>query len=400
MAARGIFKDRERLSPSFPIERHWKALPHRTKQLEMLWSLYGDILEKRGNTFLRVVQVIGPAGTGKTSTLRLFGHEFEERARALRVDMRHVYVNLKLEGGRKVVLYRSLLSKVDPALSSPSLSAEEMLRNLTSYLIDERKHVLLTLDEIDYFLKHYGREEGVLYDLTRLNELTPDRPCGIVGITFLARERSYRENLDRVELSSLGRSYVEFPPYTSSQVFEIIQRRAEEALMPGSFSDEVLELIADITSRPPVHGDMRYALDLLLYSGTLAEAQGAQEIRPEHVRRVYAASDHAITSEDIFSLGEEEKLVLLGLARALASKAASYVTLREIRSFTGVVTEELGRKPISEVDEYLQDLSDRGIVDVKSLTRIGISGVPAEDLGRLLENIMERVRSGLNEPEN
>lgn len=397
MPGQHIFRDRELLSPSFPIEKHWRTLPHRAEQLRSLWSLYGDVLEKRAESFLRVVQAIGPAGTGKTSTLRLFGQEFEEEAKALRIDLKHVYVNLKLEGGRRVVLYRSLLSKVDPALSSGSLSAEEMLRNLTSYLRDERKRLLLTVDEIDYFVKRYGGEEKVIYDMTRLNELTPDRPCGVVGITFLARDASFRDTLDRAELSSLGRGSIEFPPYTSSQVFEIIRKRAEEALEPRAFSDEVLELIADVTSRPPVQGDMRYALDLLLYSGNLAESQGADAIRPEHVRRVHAETDHAVTSEDILNLNEEERIVLLGLARALSSKNASYVTLKEIRSFTAVAVEEFGRTPLPEVEEQVQDLKDRGFVDVKSLTQIGIGGVPAQQLGRLLEGIMERVRSDPDE---
>ncbi len=68
MPSHSIFRDRDRLSPSFPIERHWKVLPHRVEQTEVLWSLYGDILDKRGDSFLRVVQVMGPAGSGKSSS--------------------------------------------------------------------------------------------------------------------------------------------------------------------------------------------------------------------------------------------------------------------------------------------------------------------------------------------
>ena len=60
---------------------------------------------------------------------------------------------------------------------------------------------------------HYGEEEGLIYDLTRLDGPTPDHPYGMVGVTFLARDRSYHDALDRAELSSLGRSYIQFPVY-------------------------------------------------------------------------------------------------------------------------------------------------------------------------------------------
>jgi len=73
----GVFKNQESLSPDFPIERHWDEIPHRTNQINMLWNFYGDILEKKGESFLRRLQIIGPSGSGKTCTLKFFGNEFE-----------------------------------------------------------------------------------------------------------------------------------------------------------------------------------------------------------------------------------------------------------------------------------------------------------------------------------
>jgi len=396
MAYGSIFKDKDRLLPNFPIEKYWSTLPHRSKQVEMLWSIYGNVIEKKGESFLRVTQIIGPAGTGKTCTLRFFGDSFEREARSHGVDVKHLYVNLRLEGGRRVILYRSLLEKVDPNLVSTSLSAEEMLRNLVEYLQARRKRILLTIDEVDYYVRHF-KDEGIIYDLTRLNELTLDRPCGVVGATFLARDKKFHDLLDVAELSTLGRSYVPFPAYTSTQVAEILEKRVEEALHPGACPIDVIEFIADVTARPPVNGDMRYALDLLLYSGTLAENQGSGEIRPEHVRRVISETYPVITTEDILSLPDTEKLILLAAVRALRRRGSPYVPLREIRDMVAVVHEEYGFKPVEEVEEYVQDLSDRGIIDIKSLSQIGISGVTTEDLDRFLNNIHERVKSGLHE---
>jgi cell division control protein 6 len=362
----------------------------------MLRDMYGDVLDRGGEGFLRVVQVIGPAGSGKTCTLRLFGSRFEEEARKHRIDLRHIYLNLKLEAGRKVVLYRNLLGKVDPNLVSASLSAEEMLRLLIKYLHETGRRLLLTVDEIDYYVRRFG-EEGIVYDLTRLNELTHSEPCGIVGVTFLARDKGFHELLDPAELSTLGRVVQEFPPYTSKQVFDILEMRAEDALNPGAYSIETLEFIADVTASPPVNGDLRYALDLLLYSGRLADDEGVGRILPEHVRRVHSETFHTITTEDIEALPDEEKVALLAVARALKFRRSSYVSMRDIRSTAEVVCEELGLRPSGDLEDLLQDLYDRRIIDVRGPSKIGISGVALENLDRFLKSIMERLGGSLAE---
>ena len=397
LSGRSVFKDSSRLLPNFPIEKYWGRLPHREKQLNMLSNLYGDVLDRGGEVFLRVAQVVGPAGSGKTCTLRLFGSRFEEEARRQRLDIRHIYLNLKLEAGRKVVLYRNLLGKVEQSLVSASLSAEEMLRLLVRYLKENRRTLLLTVDEIDYYVKRFG-EEGIIYDLTRINELTQPEPCGVVGITFLARDKRFHELLDQAELSTLGRIFIEFPPYTPTQILEILEMRAKDALRPGAYSIEVLEFIADVTARPPVNGDLRYALDLLLYSGRLADYEGMDRILPEHVRRVHGESFHTITTEDIEGLPNEERVALLAVARTLKFKKSPYASLREIRQMVGAVCEEFQLKPIGDLEELLQDLYDRGIIDVRGPSKIGISGVALEDLDRFLKGVMDRVGGRLSEP--
>jgi hypothetical protein len=46
-----------------------------------------------------------------------------------------------------------------------------------------------------------------------------------------------------------------------------------------------------------------------------------------------------------------------------------------------------------ELEENLQDLHDRGIIEVASLTRIGISGAPAEQLETFLDVIIRRLEA-------
>ena len=388
--APSVFKNRETLSPDFPIEEYWCNIPHRFEQLKLLWSFYGDILDKGGESFLRRLQIIGPSGAGKTCTLKFFGKEFEGKAKERDVNVKHVYINLKFEGGKRVVLYRNLLGKVEPKLVSASFSAEELLKALFSYLQEKRRFILLTIDEIDYFVKNFPKE-GIVYDLTRLNELS-NKPCGVVGVTFLARETGFHQLLDPAELSTLGRNFIEFKPYTTNQIFDILVRRAQEAFRNGAYSDVTLHFIADITSSNKINGDLRYALDLLLYAGVLADNQGSVQLLPEHVRKVISQTAPPLTTEDLLNLPDKEKIVLLAVARSL-HKGQPYASLREIRESAEVVCEEFGFKPIEGIEECLQDLVDRKIVDLKSFLKIGISGIPTRDLDRLLDALVKKMQA-------
>lgn len=385
-----VFKNRESLSPDFPIEEHWGSIPHRAEQLKMLWNFYEDILDKKGESFLRRLQIIGPPGSGKTCTLKFFGKEFEKKAKERGISLNHVYMNLKFEGGKRVILYRNLLGKIEPRMVSASFSAEELLKTLVSYLQEKKRFILLTIDEIDYFVRRFEKE-GIVYDLTRLNELS-DRPCGVVGVTFLAREKEFHTLLDAAELSTLGRNFVEFKPYSSNQIYDILERRAEEAFNRGACSEETLSFIADVTSSRKINGDLRYALDLLLYAGILADNQGSTRLLPDHVRKVVSQTTPSFTTEDLLGIPDKGKIVLLAAARSL-NRERPYASLREIRENVDVVCEELGLKPIENVEECLQDLWDRRIIDLKSLLEIGISDVSVEDLDRFLDVLVKRIRA-------
>jgi len=384
-----VFKDKDKLSPRYIPH----LLPHREKQISLLNSFFEDALEKTPDIYLRPIQLIGGVGAGKTCTTIRFAESFEERARKKGIDLRHVYVNLKLQGGSRVVLYRYLTECVAPEIYSASLSAEEMLRRLVKYLQNEKRYLLISLDEIDYFLGH--TREHIIYDLTRIGELSPGAPCGIIGLIFTARSIKFHEQLEKAELSTLGRNCIEFPPYTSKQIFDILEKRVEEAFQPGAVSSEVLEYVSDVTAADPVCGDVRYALDLLLYSGNLADNYGAREVSPEHVRRVHGEVYHIITTEDILNLPEKEKIVLLGIARSLRAGETPYISLKSIRESTAELCEEYNLKMVADLEDSIQDLHDRGIIEIKSLKKIGIIGVATEELSEYLDKLIDRVKAGL-----
>jgi cell division control protein 6 len=385
-----IFKDKEKLSPRYIPD----TLPHREGEIKILKSLLWDSLEAPSLSFLKVLQIIGDVGSGKTVTTVRFGEEFQKEAIRRKINLKHIYLNPKVHGASRIILYRYLVQEAAPEVFSANLSAEELLTELIKHLQRSNRYLLITFDELDYFVKH--AKESVIYDLTRLNEISPGRPIGVLGTIFTARSTKFHEKLDKAELSTLGAFPIRFKSYSSKEIFDIIHARAMEAFQPRAIPTEVLEYISDITAKYPVNGDIRYALDLLLYSGTLATNEGAETVNLEHIRKVMNATHPSIADEDILNLSEEGKVVLLAVVRALRGAKSPYVSLKNIRSTCGVVCEEYKLKPIEDIEEHVQDLADREIVDIKSLTSIGISGVPTEALESFLDGLIERIKFGLN----
>lgn len=385
-----IFKDRSKLSPYYIPA----VLPHREKQIQLLGSIYMKMLDDIDGAYPVYTQIVGSVGTGKTCTTLRFGRMLTEEAERRGIRLEHVYMNCKVDGSTRFVLFGNLVKKVAPELSTRSLSGEEMLHRLVEYLKDRRKYVLISFDEIDYFVQRNPKER-IIYSLTRIPEIHPSEPCPIIGEIFISRSLQWRELLEPSERSTLGLGIIEFPKYKADQIGDILEQRVEEAFQPGVVGDDVITLISDITASPAVDGDVRVGLDLLYFSGNLAENLGASRVLPDHVRKVFSETNPTITMEDIISLDENCKLILLALVRSLQATGSAYIGLRELRESYGVVCEEFGVKPIETFEEHLQDLVYRGIVDMKSLMELGISGASLIDLERVLNGLTERLRHGL-----
>jgi len=366
MDANNIFKDRTKLSPRYiPTE-----LVHRERQIGLLIRIFADIQKDPHNFPLTVLQVIGPTGIGKTSTLMKFSSNLEKELERDKINIKIAYINLKLHGGNKYAIYKFLLSCIAPELPPQGLSAEEMLRQMLDYLILNNIYSLIILDEIDYLIK-ISKETGIIYDLTRLNEFDPTKKCNVKGVIFISRSTEYYEKLDKAELSSLGRGFIEFPPYTLEQISDILIRRSKEAFENNVISTDIIDMVAKIIISPVVNGDIRYALDLLSYSGNLAESEGTRQILPEQVRKINRQIYNGITDEDIKELKSNEIIVLLGMIRGLRVKNKDYIDLKEIRIQTLEILEKYKLKKI-DIENTLDQLAEKKIIKILALKKISL----------------------------
>lgn len=373
-----IFRDRSKLSPRFVPDE----LPHRQAQVQQILHVFSEAAGDPDKFPLTILQVIGVAGIGKTTTVIRSAKMLEEKFAGNRLALKTAYVNLKLQGGNKFAIYRFLLEKIAPDLPSQGLSAEEMLRYLLQYLRDNRQYALIVMDEIDYLIKT-SKDSSIIYDLTRLNEFEPEKPCNVKGVVFIARSTDFYSRLDPAELSTLGRVPMEFSQYSLEQVSDILESRCAQAFYPKAIGSDVIDKVAKITTSAEVNGDVRYALDLLLYAGNLAESQGDGRVTLEHVRKVHGQTHPSITTEEIDQLSKNHLVSLVAVVRALKSRKKQYVELKDVRLHAAELAEQLGIKKV-EVEDYLDDLRARRLVEVRSLKEIGLHGASLAELEPVL----------------
>jgi len=373
-----IFKDRKKLSPRYLP----KEISHREKQIDLLVRTFLDIKDEADKFPLTVIQIIGPAGIGKTSTVMKFSDILEKELKKNKINIKIVYINLKLQGGNKYAIYKYLLSCVAPELPAQGLSAEEMLRQMLDYLITNNIYSIIILDEIDYLIK-ISKEIGIIYDLTRLNEFDPSKKCDVKGVIFIARSTEFYEKLDEAELSSMGRAYIEFPNYTIEQVSDILMRRSKDAFQDNVIGTDIIDWIAKIVVSPIVNGDIRYALDLLSYAGNLAESEGREKVMLDHVKKINKQIYNGITDDDIKELSKLQIIVLLGIIKGLKIKNKDYVELKEVRMQSLEIAEKYESRKL-DVEDILDDLAARKIIKIISLKKISLISSSIENLEKTL----------------
>ncbi|RLI41760.1 hypothetical protein DRO69_11210, partial [Candidatus Bathyarchaeota archaeon] len=161
----------------------------------------------------------------------------------------------------------------------------------------------------------------------------------------------------------LGRTLaVRLDDYKLSEVRDIVSYRAEEAFLLGAISDDLIDFIANISMG---YGGVRYALELMLGAGNIAELNLADSVRAEHVRMVHASipkgANGAIYPGE---LSLHKQLLLKAVIEGLEASGKPYLSLDETYSSYRIVCEqsESEAEGINSVTTYLRDLSTDGYV--------------------------------------
>ncbi|NOJ29517.1 MAG: hypothetical protein DA328_05040 [Nitrososphaeraceae archaeon] len=374
-----IFKDRSKLSPRYiPTE-----LLHRKIQIDLICDIFEPCTSSPILFPLTIIQILGPTGIGKSSTVIKCATILEKKFSEKFLKFKFVYINLKLHGGNKYTIYKYILETLMPDISCQGMSAEEMIRYVLKYLRVEKKYAIIILDEIDHLIK-ITKDLGIVYDLTRLNEFEPNESCNIKGIIFIARSKEFYEKLDPAEVSTLGRIPIEFPPYSQEQISDILDARAKEAFYQKTIGTDVIDKISKITVSEPVNGDIRYALDLLLHGGGLAESEFTDRVTIEHVMKIHNRIGNNIDIEEIQNLTNDTAITLLAIIKGLKISRKSSLKLKEIY----LQMKELLKEKISDdkINNNIDDLLEHKIIAIKSLKEIKLARImELEKVEKILE---------------
>jgi cell division control protein 6 len=391
-----VFRSKDKLYPEYVPP----YLPHREEQLKSLAAYFRPLLIEPGSISQRVL-LVGGIGTGKTATARRFGSDFKQLARQRGINMEYVHINCHRDRTLYLVV-QEIARQLHIPIPPRGLSAQEMYQIILRHMENRNMYAIITLDEFDYFIEVAGND--AVYFLVRTYDEHPEYTKRI-SFMFIARSLTSLSRLDAATESYLIRNVVEFKPYTSSELYDILKYRSEEAFYEGTIDEEVLRYIAELVGIDTGgSGNARLALEILLLAGQEADNEGAQKLTLEHVRKAFAKANPQITSmvsDLITHLPLHELLILMAIIRALRRTGEPYVRIGEVEHEYRQVCEEYGETPRkhTQVYEYVVDLKRRGIIDAKlsgkgyrgKSTLIGISVGPLDMLEEYVAKYVDRI---------
>jgi len=369
------------------------SLVHREREYRFLASLFDFILNAPYEMTQRAV-IMGGVGSGKTALAQRFGLNLMKEAERRRVRARYVHVNCRELRGSLFMVLRRVVKSLRPEFPDRGYAANELLDTLVQVLDEEDAQLLLCLDEVDALIEAEGSD--ALYYLTRVQEERLEGPRRLSLICISKTPEAFK-GLDRSTLSSLQRNVIRMPEYTQPQLADIVTSRAETAFREDAIPPEVVDFIAELASDEG--GDARYSIDLLWRAGKYADNDYSREVLPEHVRKAAATLFPALREEAVRQLSLHEKLVLLAVARFFRHSREAHASTGEIELSYQVVCEEHGEEARGHTQflKYLNQLKGLDAVTVRLVASpqgrthyIGLAKVPAEELEREVERIIEQ----------
>ncbi|MEL9990764.1 MAG: ORC1-type DNA replication protein [Thermoproteus sp.] len=330
------------------------SLPHREEQLKQLTTYMRNFLDSPGSFYPRAV-LVGRQGSGKTVTLRSFGS-------SLSPPVRFAYVSCFINRTFTAIVH-NLAQQLGIVVPKRGLSKDELVNVFLEQMKDKDIYAIIALDDV------FNLAPEAVSTFIRMGLETDKLGTHRLGLILVSHTVDFIDALDPSTRGILGKPIVRFPPYNRDQIFDILRQRAEIALAPGSYDEEILDMIADITGAEEGlenRGDARVAIDILYRAANNAEGDGASRITPEHVRRASKEVLLGISSDIIKGLPLHAKLLLLAIVRTLKG-SKSYATFGEVEDMYKMICEEFGQKPRthSQLWTYLGELRAKGIIETR-----------------------------------
>lgn len=380
--ASAVIRDMAKLSFDYVPEK----LVHREGQMSRLEMYFRPLAESGRSCYALLT---GNVGTGKTATARRFCEDMAKHCARYGRPIDTIFVNCRSRNTEAGVILE-LIRHFDKGFPERGFSPDEMMRSFTVHVESGGIPVVIVLDEVDVLLKKSSVD--LIYQLTRFSEGV--RGKAGVSLILISQHMIYGM-LDEASMSTFGRgNAVTFDKYTRDELYSIARARAEESLIGGRYSDDVIELIADVSSE---FGDARFAIELLRDSAVIAEGHPEGSIDTEDVREAKANINSVVTESKLTGLDLNRKLALLAIARAMKSNL--YISITAAEKTYAVVCEEYGQEPRRHTQfwTYVQDMDRQNLLEtvVRSekeggrSTYISLPDIPSKVLAKKLEAMLD-----------
>lgn len=354
LESRLIFHDENCLAKGYKPDI--KDILHREKEID---TLMRDLSKALISVTPRNMLVYGKTGTGKTMLLKVLTEQLEKEAPRYNVKVKTVYVKCD-KVSTKVGVVKALIGEL-AMISNKDIKAfnsfDAYFNKFCALANEFNGQLIIILDEIDKL-----QEPDIINHFARVKESGDlEKNITIIGITNNVK---FDEELDARTKSVLGQRDIVFAPYDANQLRDILNKRAESAFLPGVLDEAVIPLCAAYAAQE--HGDARKAIELLMYSGNIAEEQHADKVTEKHVYLAKERKESDKITEFIRTLPTQSKLVLAACISNVSRNPQTYTYTGEIYNLYKQMAQEIGIEILTQrrVTDLLNELSIASLLNV------------------------------------
>jgi cell division control protein 6 len=353
-----LFKDKKVLQSSYTPD----ALLHRDEEINTLAKILAPALrmERPSNVFL-----YGKTGTGKTVTALYTTSEISKLSLQKKIPLKIAYINCKLSriADTEYRVVAQLAREFDKEIPATGLPTDEVYKIFFSAIDDKEQLIILILDEIDQLVKKVGDE--IIYNLTRINTNLKKSQLCIIGIS---NDLIFTDHLDPRVKSSLSEEEVIFPPYNALQLQDILRRRSNNAFKENVVQQGVVEKCAAYAARE--HGDARRALELLRVAGEIAERNGEQQVKIDHIDMAEEKIERDRVIDIVKTQPRQQQTTLYAIFSLYTDQKTSIYT-GDVYDVYKSFCAKVGLFPLTQrrVSDIIAELDMLGIINAKVVSK-------------------------------
>lgn len=243
--------------------------------------------------------VLGSPATGKTTAIKKVFELVEKTTEKVVC----VYINCQIHTTRFGIfsqIHKKIFGHAPPETGVPFARVYD---KIMKELQKKEKALVVAFDDVNYLFQSKNANK-VFYDMLRAYEEYGGVKTAVFAIlSDLEFKYAFDKNVNSVFIPQ----EITFPPYSYSEIEDILADRAKAGFFPGVLGDEILEQIAMHTYE---NGDLRIGIKLLNTCGNIAEADASREITQEHFDKAIDSLVSTNIAETIDSLTDTEKQLL------------------------------------------------------------------------------------------